>query len=151
MAQELQVFNLALYAPSHVSTDKLLAGDDLERYPLSRAMVDSQLHLSKGALAQGADDLVGADALLRLGSVAERLLRRGGLGLAGVARPRLLGLRIAGRLAAGLRGWRYGELFFVKAPGGHGRWVENLSGTPRCAGVSLGTGAWTALGPGALL
>lgn len=72
VSQELQIFDLALDATSHVSADELLSGDDLERDLLAGAIMNSQLDLSEGALAECLDDLVGADTLLRLNLVPQR-------------------------------------------------------------------------------
>lgn len=66
MSQQLEVLNLTLDTTSHVAADQLLASNDLEGDLLSGAIVDGELDLAERAFAQGADNLVGADALLRL-------------------------------------------------------------------------------------
>lgn len=71
MSEQLQIFNLTLDTASHVPADKLLPGNDLEGNLLASAAMDSQLHFAKRALAQGLDDVVLADALIRLDLVGQ--------------------------------------------------------------------------------
>lgn len=78
MPQQLEILNLALDSAGHVPADELLSGDDLERHLLAGAIVDGQANLAEGALAQRANDFVGADTLLRPGLfLLRRLLVRG--------------------------------------------------------------------------
>jgi hypothetical protein len=70
MTQQLKIFNLSFDTASHVSTDELLTSNDLEGDLLSSPLMNGQPHFSKGTLAQGAHNLVSADALLRLGLVS---------------------------------------------------------------------------------
>lgn len=74
VAEELEIFNLSFDSSSHVAADELLAGDDLEGDLLAGAVVNSKLDFAKGAFAEGAKDLVGADALLRLDLFLHRCL-----------------------------------------------------------------------------
>jgi hypothetical protein len=66
MSEELQVFDLPFHPASHITTDELLPGDDLQSNLLVRHTMNSQLHLAKRAFSQRPHDMVGADALLRL-------------------------------------------------------------------------------------
>lgn len=66
MPQQLQVLNLAFDSSSHVAADELFSGDNLESNLLAGAAVYGKLDLAKGALAEGLDDVVLADALVRL-------------------------------------------------------------------------------------
>jgi len=77
MPQQLKILNFSFDPTGHVPADKLLPGDDLERDLLPGAVVDGQLYLAKGALAQRLEDLVGTDALLRLDILPRR--RVGGI------------------------------------------------------------------------
>lgn len=72
MTEELQVLDFSFNTAGHVPTDELLASYNLESHLLSRALVDSKPNFAKGALAQRSHNLVGADALLRLGFVLVR-------------------------------------------------------------------------------
>lgn len=66
MPEQLQILNLPFHPASHVPTDELLPGNYLQRHLLIGNSMDRQLDLTKGAFAQGTNDLVGADALLGL-------------------------------------------------------------------------------------
>jgi hypothetical protein len=67
MAQQLEVFDLALDAALHVAADEVLARDDLEGDLLAGAAMHGQLDLAEAALAERLHDAVGADALLGAG------------------------------------------------------------------------------------
>lgn len=66
MSKQLQIFDFALNSTSHVPTDQLLPRNNLESHLLVRHPVHGQLNLSKAALSQRPDDLVGANPLLCL-------------------------------------------------------------------------------------
>ena len=85
MAQELEVLDLALDAADHVAADELFARDDLEGDLLAGAAVHGQLDLAEGALAQSADDVVLAHALLEPGFIAAVLGRGGAVAVAMMA------------------------------------------------------------------
>ena len=66
MAQQLQILNLTLDPACHISGDEPLAVDDLEGDFLAADLVGGQLDLAEGALAQGADNGILAETLVRL-------------------------------------------------------------------------------------
>lgn len=88
MAQQLQILNLTLDPACHVSGDEPLAIDDLEGNLLAADLVGGQLDLAEGALAEGADNGILAEALARLCVLAlcfvHRCSERRGRGLGGV-------------------------------------------------------------------
>jgi hypothetical protein len=141
--QQLQVLNLALDAAGHVAADELLPGDDLEGDLLAGAVVDGQPHLAKGALAQGPDDGVGANPLLRLGLVLRLVGSRHGGGRirSSVAllrlglRRRLLLLLLVTPDVGGRHG--DGQLLIVEASRDHGERHEAGLG-PRSLGGGEG-------------
>lgn len=105
MSQQLQVLDLPLDPARHVSGDEFLPRNNLQRHLLVRDAVHRQLDFPKAALAERADDMVGADALLGL------LLRSrlGGPVLVAIwlaATARIRGLV----LCSSVCGWRQGDL-----------------------------------------
>lgn len=82
--EQLQILDLALYSAGHVAADQLLAGDDLEGDLLAGAPVDGQLDLAEGALSQGLDDVVLANALVCLDLIGQRPCGRGRHGVCGM-------------------------------------------------------------------
>ena len=66
VSQQLQILDLALDPARHVSRHQPLAVDDFERDLLAADLVRGQLDLAKGALAEGADYRVLAQALVCL-------------------------------------------------------------------------------------
>lgn len=66
VSEELQVLDFPLDPAGHVPADELLPRNDLQGNLLVRHAVHGQLDLAKGALAEGLDDVVGADTLLGL-------------------------------------------------------------------------------------
>lgn len=127
MSEQLKVFNLSLDSAGHVTTNELLASDDLEGDLLAGAVMDRQLNLSKGPLAERADDLVGADALLRLLDFLEWHLHvaqpRGRFGrccviATGVLLLLLMLLLLLVSTDVG-RGERDGQLLVLEASGSH--------------------------------
>lgn len=133
MAKQLQVLNLSLNTARHVPTDELLPSYYLQSHLLSCALMDGQPYFSEGALAQSSHDLVGANALLRLGSRFARGRARGILSIRTGFR-RLYGI-VAARVSA-LSRWRrrllramgqgHGELLIIK--GSSGRHDERRRG-----------------------
>lgn len=77
VAEELEIFDLSLHSASHVPADELLAGDDLEGNLLVCAAVNGELHLAEGALAEGPEDVVLADALFGTHLIGKRGRDRG--------------------------------------------------------------------------
>lgn len=130
MAKELKILNLSLNPSDHVSTDQLLACDDLESDLLIGRPMNSELDLAEGTLAQRLDNIVGADALVDLGLLA-RLLRSAIGSLAGGSRAAIGGIgggvdNVDGGDSGALvvpsdlrRGEGHGELLLVVASRSH--------------------------------
>lgn len=63
MSQQLQVPDLALDAADHVPRQQLAARDDLQGNLAAAGLVDGQLDLAEGALAEDLDGLILVEAL----------------------------------------------------------------------------------------
>ena len=79
MSQELKILNLTLDTAGHVAADEFLPRNDLQGNLLASPVMNGQLNLAKRPLPQRLDDLVGANALLRLNLLLP-LRRRHGAG-----------------------------------------------------------------------